>query len=100
MLTLVLAVLGLTLFQAGRTERAMQALRDLSSPRASAPCLLCLKRTEEASSASSPHLSLPPLPPLFTCQPWQLRALLNALFYSITVPQRLLLFQCLFRVPI
>ena len=34
MLTLVLAVLGLTLFQAGRTERAMQALRDLSSPRA------------------------------------------------------------------
>lgn len=31
---MVLVVLGLTLFQEGRTERAVQALRDLSSPRA------------------------------------------------------------------
>ncbi len=30
---MVLVVLGLTLFQEGRTERAVQALRDLSSPR-------------------------------------------------------------------
>ena len=31
---MVLVVIGLTLYQEGRTERAIQALRDLSSPRA------------------------------------------------------------------
>ena len=31
---MVLVVIGLTLYQEGRTERAVQALRDLSSPRA------------------------------------------------------------------
>ena len=31
---MVLAVIGLTLYQEGKTERAIQALRDLSSPRA------------------------------------------------------------------
>lgn len=31
---MVLVVLGLTLYQEGKTERAIQALRDLSSPRA------------------------------------------------------------------
>jgi Ca2+-transporting ATPase len=34
LLVMVCVVLGLTLYQEGRTERAVQALRDLSSPRA------------------------------------------------------------------
>lgn len=34
LLGLVLVVLGLTLYQEGKTERALEALRDLSSPRA------------------------------------------------------------------
>ena len=34
LVVMVLVVLGLTLYQEGKTERAIQALRDLSSPRA------------------------------------------------------------------